>query len=158
MLFRSWIDCLFGDFRRNTGNRKQKKKGTPSRQSFAPALGVLRLERRRVLNGAPVHLDPTMLAHADSAPEANPNQAVTITVDAGKTDNVQTADVLKIARQGDRVEMFVNDSMIRSENASDTNGIKIDAGSNDLTLVLDFTGGNPIVPGGDFHRRRALDR
>ena len=84
MLFHSWIARLFGDARRSGG--KQKKKTRTPRQSFAPSLGVTRLEPRRVLNAAPIPLDPAMLANPDSGPPSNPNQAVTITIDAGHTD------------------------------------------------------------------------
>jgi hypothetical protein len=138
-----WLQRFFKD-----ANRWQRTgKARRNREWDSPSLGVMRLEKRRVLNAAPVPVEPPV---ASADPGIVANQTLILEVDASQAANDNQADVFKISRQDDRIDVFANGSLVASELASRIGRIDI-FGSRDVDmLILDFSGGNPLVAGGIF--------
>ncbi|MFC1597474.1 hypothetical protein ACFL5Q_06000, partial [Planctomycetota bacterium] len=116
----AWIRRLLGSRRR----AKRKPSSHRYREELFPNLFVRQLEERRVLNGTP------------------------LTFDAGLPDGED--DTFYVVREGDNVEVRVNDDVVYSGLLDDVDSITFEGSTDDDTVIVDLSGGDPFPLGGIF--------
>ena len=129
MQIRSWMARLSRCARR--GQRKSPDRSY--RDDLFPALFVRQLEDRRVLNASPLTLDPALEP---------------ITLDAGAWADDGAADTFQVARQGDDLRVSVNGADLFVGRLDDVGSLVIRGSGDADTLLVDFSGGNPMPGGG----------
>src|SRR5690349_16641598 len=156
----SWLESVV----RRIQVGRWKKRSRPYRERFMPRLRVTRMEPRRVLNATPVPIDPTLLAAMPAAAAAashNPNvlivQAVDQTPHTGQNalnpsqsssqSSSQSANTVELLRDGNKVDVIVNGTLTQQADASKVGSIEVVAGQAPETLIIDFSGGNPLPAG-----------
>jgi hypothetical protein len=132
---------------------RSERRARPYRDRFVPALQVTRLEPRCVLNAAPIPAPvapPPPHATPSSGGATNPNVLVVAAADMlnHPPQSPQDANVVRLVRDGANVDVFVNGAEIESVPLSDIGAIDVQGMAGPETLIIDYSGGNPLPAGG----------
>ena len=151
-----WLESLFERFQPD-----RSKKTRAYRDRFVPILRVTRLESRCVLNAAPIPVPvvPPAPASLNSAPlhsanspsgATNPNVLVVAAADMLRQSpqSAPEASLVRIVREGSNIDVFVNGREIESVPLSQIDSIDVVGTQGPDTLVVDYSGGNPLPAGG----------
>ncbi len=116
---------------------RKSPSSSPSRRIFVPNLHVLELEDRRVLSGLPA-------AYLSAARE--------LVLSAGSQANDGQADTFLLRREGDDVRVSIDGQEVYGGRLADIARIRVEGSGDQDTLVVDYSGGNPLpAEGAGFH-------
>ena len=110
---------------------------SPERRILVPNLRVLELEDRRVLSGLPA-------AYLSATRE--------LVLSAGSQANDGQADTFVLQRQGENLRVSIDGQEVYGGRLADIGTIRVEGSGDQDTLVLDYSGGNPLpAAGAGFH-------